>query len=69
MTLLSGFHYAQHLALPCGIPHGHDKLEQMSFELLNDVSNSHCITSRKWPFYNWSMRLNFSCKQHLQLKS
>jgi len=27
------------------------------------------FTSRKWPFYNWSMRLSFSCKRHLQLKS
>jgi len=27
------------------------------------------FTSRKWPFYNWSMWLSFSCKRHLQLKS
>jgi len=26
-------------------------------------------TNRKWPFYNWSMWLSFSCKRHLQLKS
>jgi hypothetical protein len=26
-------------------------------------------TSRKWPFCNWSLRLIFSYKRHLQLKS
>jgi hypothetical protein len=36
----------------------------------------HCLkiprksnTNRKWPFCNWSLRLIFSNKQHLQLKS
>jgi hypothetical protein len=33
------------------------------------LSNRYVITSRKWPFYNWSMRLSFSCERHLQLKS
>jgi hypothetical protein len=26
-------------------------------------------TSKKWPFCNWFLRLIFSCKGHLQLKS